>query len=187
MFKLFGFLAVLMATAALVGISASVASAQEGPARFTGTVTIDGKPAFDGATVIATVNGINCGSGFATGGSYTVDVTSDLEGKEGCGKPGDTVVFVLGGEGDPGGQEFDQKGVWDDTKANELNLTLSHGDERVTSDGRTTSFTWRKWLSVVRSYYRRWHADHDRRRSRRHQESAKCFGISPQHSELRSG
>ncbi len=94
-------------------------------AHFTGTVTIDSEPAFDGATVIATVNGLNCGSGFTTGGIYTVDVTSELEGKEGCGKTGDTVVFVLGGEGDPGGQQFDQQGIWDNNKTNQLDLTLT--------------------------------------------------------------
>jgi hypothetical protein len=93
-------------------------------APFTGSVTIDGEPAFDGATVIATVGGRNCGSGFAVGGRYSLDVASDAA-KNGCGKIGDTVVFVVGGAGDPGGQAFDQTGVWDNTKTNELDLTLT--------------------------------------------------------------
>ncbi len=95
-------------------------------ARFTGTATIDGVPLPDNHPGIgAQVNGINCGSGLITGGTYTIDVASDLTGKEGCGKPGDTVVFVVLGEGDPGGQEFDQQGIWDNTKTTELNLTLT--------------------------------------------------------------
>lgn len=122
--KLFGSVGIVMAAIALLGVSASVALAQDGDAQFTGTVTIDGEPAFDGATVIATVNGNNCGSGVATSGNYTLDVAPD-EGKKGCGKSGDAVVFVLGGAGDPGGQEFDQQGTWDNTKTNQLNLTLT--------------------------------------------------------------
>ena len=122
--KLFGLVATVIATVTLLVVSNPIALAQDGDAQFTGTVTIDGEPAFDGATVIATVNGNNCGSVFATSGNYTLDVAPD-EGKKGCGKPGDTVVFVLGGAGDPGGQEFDQQGIWDNTKTNQLNLTLT--------------------------------------------------------------
>jgi hypothetical protein len=74
--------------------------------------------------VIVQVNGNNCGSAVVNGGTYEVDVASDVA-KEGCGKTGDTVVFVLGGEGDPGGQQFDQAGFWDNTQTNELDLTLT--------------------------------------------------------------
>ena len=93
-------------------------------AQFSGLASIDGEALFDGATIIAQVNGYNCGSGFVTDGSYDVTVASD-EAKGGCGTEGATVTFVLGGEGDPGGTEADQTGTWDDSQVNELDITFT--------------------------------------------------------------
>ena len=93
-------------------------------AQFSGSASIDGEPLFDGATIVAQVNGNNCGSGVVTDGSYEVTVASE-EAKGGCGAPGATVTFVLGGEGDPGGTEADQSGTWDDSQVNALDITFT--------------------------------------------------------------
>ena len=93
-------------------------------AQFSGSASIDGEALFDGATIIAQVNGNNCGSGIVTGGSYEVTVASD-GAKSGCGTSSATVTFVLGGEGDPGGTEADQSGIWDDSQVNELDITFT--------------------------------------------------------------
>ncbi len=93
-------------------------------AQFSGAASLDGEALFDGATIIAQVDGNNCGSGFVTDGSYEVIVASD-EAKGGCGTSGATVTFVLGGEGDPGGTEADQTGTWDDNQVNELDITFT--------------------------------------------------------------
>ncbi len=99
-------------------------------AQFSGTVTIDGAALPDNHPGIgAQVNGNNCGDTGSTGGisdgTYEIVVASAEAGKEGCGAVGDTVVFVLLGEGDPGGTEADQTGTWDDSQVNELNLTFT--------------------------------------------------------------
>ena len=93
-------------------------------AQFSGLASIDGEALFDNATIIAQVDGNNCGTGFVTDGSYEVTVASE-EAKGGCGVPGATVTFVLGGEGDPGGTEADQTGTWDDSQVNELDITFT--------------------------------------------------------------
>ncbi len=93
-------------------------------AQFSGSASIDSEALFDGATIVAQVNGNNCGSGFVTDSSYELTVASD-EAKRGCGTPGATVTFVLGGEGDPGGSEADESGIWDDGQVNELDITFT--------------------------------------------------------------
>ena len=97
---------------------------------FSGTATIDGVPLPDNHPGIgAQVDGNNCGdtgsSGGIINGVYEIVVASSDEGKEGCGTSGATVVFVLLGEGDPGGTEADQTGTWDDSQVNELDITFS--------------------------------------------------------------
>ncbi len=99
-------------------------------AQFTGTATIDGAPLPDNHPGIgAQVDGINCGDTGSTGGLsdgvYEIVVASADSGKEGCGTLGATVVFVLLGEGDPGGTEADQTGTWDDSQVNELDITFT--------------------------------------------------------------
>jgi len=82
-----------------------------GLAVFYGAVKVDGAAPFEGMTLTVQVNGVNCGSGLVRGGRYEVVVASDAD-KGGCGKPGDPVLFLIGGEGDPGGHAFDQKGAF---------------------------------------------------------------------------
>ncbi len=93
-------------------------------AQFSGTATIDGEPLFEGATILAQVDGNNCGTGIVADGSYDVTVAAD-EAKGGCGTSGATVTFVLGGAGDPGGTVADQTGTWDETQANELDINFT--------------------------------------------------------------
>ena len=93
-------------------------------AQFSGTASIDGEALFDTATILAEIDGNSCGSGVVTDGTYEVIVVSD-EAKGGCGTSGATVTFVLGGEGDPGGTEADQTGIWDDSQVNELDITFT--------------------------------------------------------------
>ena len=95
-------------------------------AQFSGSASIDGAPLFEGATILAQIGGNNCGTGVVADGSYEVTVASD-EAKGGCGTSGATVTFVLGGAGDPGGTEADQTGTWDDSQANELDITFTTG------------------------------------------------------------
>ena len=95
-------------------------------AQFSGSATIDGVAiADDHPGIGAQVDGNNCGTGIVTDGIYEIVVSSSDQGKEGCGTQGATVVFVLLGEGDPGGVEADQTGVWDDTQSNELDINFT--------------------------------------------------------------
>lgn len=92
-------------TAALVASStvlgAGSASAQPTPpTRFFGTVTLNGQPAPNGATVQARVGSNNCGTGSVTSAgsssSYVVDVLSATT-QPGCGTDGATVSFTVNG------------------------------------------------------------------------------------------
>ena len=95
-------------------------------AQFSGLATIDGVAIADNHPGIgAQVDGNNCGTGGISDGIYEIVVSSSDEGKEGCGTQGAIVVFVLLGEGEPGGVEADQTGVWDDTQANTLDINFT--------------------------------------------------------------
>jgi hypothetical protein len=90
-----------IAAAMLLGLaglfSAEVADAQPSapPHRYSGSVSIDGEPAAAGTSVVAVIDGAECGSGTvrtgADGSSYTINVPSD------CAEEGDTVNFRVGG------------------------------------------------------------------------------------------
>lgn len=94
------------------------------PARFSGTVTIDGQRAGTLPGVGAQIGGTNCGSGVVSEGTYTLEVAS-ASAKAGCGTPGATVVFVLLGAGPPGGTRAVETGTWDNTRPQQLDLTFS--------------------------------------------------------------
>ncbi|MBI2760346.1 MAG: hypothetical protein HYX51_02835 [Chloroflexi bacterium] len=70
------------------------------PARFFGTVTLNGQPAPNGATVQARVGTNNCGTGTVTAAgatsNYVVDVAS-VSTMPGCGTDGATVTFTVSG------------------------------------------------------------------------------------------
>ncbi len=89
----------LVASSTVLG--AGSASAQPTPpTRFFGTVTLNGQPAPNGATVQARVGTNNCGTGTVTAAgsssSYVVDVLSATT-QPGCGTDGATVSFTVNG------------------------------------------------------------------------------------------
>lgn len=63
-----------------------------------GSVTMNSAPVFEGATVVAQVDGGICAAGIVAGGKYAVAVASDAV-KGGCGTDGVTVAFICGGGG----------------------------------------------------------------------------------------
>ena len=99
--KLWG-IALLAAVFALAFTPGS--DAQDTPARFVGTVTIDGEPADVGSAVVAIVNGVACGSTSviwgATAPAYVLDVPPY------CASNGDSVSFAVNGHA------ADQTGTW---------------------------------------------------------------------------
>ena len=130
-----------LAPTATWGQTPPPAAQSEPPARFLGTVTFDGQPAFEGDGVGAQVNGINCGTTVVSGGTYVLDVAADSQ-KPGCGTRGARVVFVRLGLGPPGGEQADQTGIWDNTQPTHLTLTfttpttLPRTGTAVPADGR---------------------------------------------------
>jgi hypothetical protein len=65
------------------------------PNRFYGSATLDGRPAADGAAVVALVGTTSCGTGQVSGGQYVVDVASAFT-RPGCGTDGGRVTFRVG-------------------------------------------------------------------------------------------
>src|SRR5579875_652373 len=84
--------------AAATATASALAVNQGGPAqvptaRFFGTVTLNGAPAPNGATVVASIGGVACGFGTVTNGSYYVDI----QYIQGCMTPGASVSFTVNG------------------------------------------------------------------------------------------
>ena len=92
------------------------------PARFVGTVIVDGEPAAAGTTIEARVGGNACGttSVFMDGSDarYSLDVVSASPNNPGCGSDGATVSFYVGGVA------AQQTGAWINYDLNVLNLTV---------------------------------------------------------------
>lgn len=76
------------------GGTGSGQSIPQPPARFYGSVTLDGATAPNGTTIRARIGGTECGSGTSSGGSYVVDVAS-VSIRSGCGSEGATVSFLI--------------------------------------------------------------------------------------------
>lgn len=92
LFRLFVLPAVLLALAAVPALAQPTP-----PNRFFGTAMLNGAPAPAGTAVTALVNGKSCGAGEVRGdGRYVVDV-DDAGQTPGCGAPGATVTFQVGG------------------------------------------------------------------------------------------
>lgn len=93
------------------------------PARFAGSVTVDGQPATAGTVVQALVNGVACGvtTVFVEGGEgrYVVDVDALEPAGAACGTDGATVSFTVGG------QAANETGTWHDYQLNLVNLTVT--------------------------------------------------------------
>lgn len=109
------------------GFTADGAEAQAPPARparFVGTVTIDGAPAPDGTVVEARIGTASCGvtavGGAAGAGRYVLDVQAFEPSGVNCGTDGATVSFVVGGR--PATVSGDSS--WTDYELNTANLAV---------------------------------------------------------------
>lgn len=122
--KLLGLVAVavLVGSGALLSGTGAAHAEPVSPARFVGTVTIDGEDATSGTTVEARVNGASCGvtTVFISGGEarYALDVeASQPDGDAACGTDGADVTFYIGG------MMAQETGSWHNYQLNTLNLT----------------------------------------------------------------
>ena len=102
----------------LVGMSAGAAIAQGAPpnppARFAGTVTVDGTAAAAGASVQASVGGAVCATtAVNAAGTYVVDVSAA------CGGAGTTVSFTVDGAAAA------ETTAWSNSALNVSNLTVT--------------------------------------------------------------
>ena len=102
----------------LVGMSAGAAFAQGAPpnppARFAGTVTVDGVAAGAGASVVASVGGAVCATtAVNAAGTYVVDVSAA------CGGTGSTVSFSVDGAAAA------ETTAWSNSALNVSNLTVT--------------------------------------------------------------
>src|SRR5690606_14345202 len=91
----------------------------------------DGAPAAAGASIVAQIDGNNCGvsSVFIEGGEarYTINVSAALpDNNNGCGTEGDTVTFFVDGE------QANETGEWINYDLNLVNLTVDTDDETPT-------------------------------------------------------
>tara|TARA_B100001123_G_scaffold364284_1_gene422538 strand:+ start:16120 stop:16677 length:558 start_codon:yes stop_codon:yes gene_type:complete len=99
--------------------SGEVAEAQPSgpPHRFAGTVTVDGEGAAAGTSVVAIVDGAQCGAATvltgASGSTYALDVPAT------CASAGDAVTFQVGGS------DAAEAGTWSGGGFTGLNLTVS--------------------------------------------------------------
>jgi len=95
------------------------------PARFAGSVTIDGHPAPAGTLVEARVGSSSCGTAatFMDGGvaRYVLDVPAADSAHPGCGTDSAAVAFYAGGI------RTAESGSWHDYQLNQLNLTVLTG------------------------------------------------------------
>lgn len=119
------------ATLAAVTLGAGAVIAQappEPPARFVGTVTLNGQPAPAGTPVEARVGSASCGVAavFVQGGQsrYTIDVPGAAS-QPGCGTPDAAVTFLVGGV------PAAQAGSWRNYELNQLDLTASSATPTV--------------------------------------------------------
>ena len=122
-----------IAAAMLLGLaglfSAEVADAQPSapPHRYSGSVTIDGEPAAAGTSVVAVIDGAECGSGTvrtgADGSTYTMNVPSD------CAEEGDTVYFRVGG------YDAAEHATWTSGRGTNVDLTASSMADDGMGDG----------------------------------------------------
>jgi hypothetical protein len=104
--------------------TASAESPPGRPARFVGSVTVDGVAPVAGTVIQAKINGAACGatSVFLANGEsrYALDVPArDPGSTPNCGEDGATVSFYVDGEA------ADQTGTWRDFDINILNLTVT--------------------------------------------------------------
>ena len=110
--------AVVLLVVVLLGMLAFTASAQTPPtppSRFVGSATINGQEAPIGTTVIATIDGVPCGSGTVNAaGKYVLDVVAT----DSCGSSVVTIAFVVSGF------QAAEFGTWQNDQLNVLDLSV---------------------------------------------------------------
>lgn len=107
------------------------------PARFVGSVTVNGQPAAAGAVVVAVIDGVECGNSavFLSGGEarYSIDVRAAAPGSTSCGVwdeeagAGSTVSFTVSGEAASG------TGEWRPHALNTVNLSVTSATPTATT------------------------------------------------------
>lgn len=108
----------LFGLALLLAGVASRADAQFPPSRYYGGATLDGRNAA-GATVIALINGVNCGSTTVDpSGRFQFDVLTSSQ-RPGCGAPGTTIAFTINGA------YASQTASWESGSIKQIDLTAS--------------------------------------------------------------
>jgi hypothetical protein len=110
----------LFGAAGILGASEAAAESPPAPpARFNGTVTIDGAPAPAGTVVEARIGGNACGVTAVSNNRYQIDVPA-LEPNDfpNCGTEGAAVTFVVAGH------VAQETGSWLNYQLNVLNLTV---------------------------------------------------------------
>jgi hypothetical protein len=108
----------------LFGAIAFAESPPSPPARFVGTVLVDGKPAAPGTTIEAHIGSTTCGvtAVFTSGADsrYQVDSPAlDPGANPNCGTDGATVTFLIGGK------LAKETGTWHNYQLNTVNLTFT--------------------------------------------------------------
>jgi hypothetical protein len=116
---------VLLGLSSVLGVTAALADSPPAPpARFAGTVVVNGTPATPGTSVEVHIGTTTCGvtTVFSQGGNsnYTVDSPAlDPGATPNCGTDGAAVTFWVGG------QKADQTGTWHSYQLNLVNLTVT--------------------------------------------------------------
>lgn len=113
----------LMLSLAMLG-TALADSPPAPPARFVGSVMVNGAPATAGTAITAVIGSTTCGTTavFMSGAEarYTLDSPAlDPGATPNCGTDGATVSFTVGG------QKANETGVWHSYQLNTVNLTVS--------------------------------------------------------------
>lgn len=109
---------------ALLGGTALADSPPAPPARFVGSVTVNGQPAAAGSAITAVIGSTTCGTTavFMSGAEarYAVDSPAlDPGATPNCGTDGATVSFTVNGA------KANETGVWHSYQLNTVNLTVT--------------------------------------------------------------
>lgn len=122
---------------ALLGGTALADSPPAPPARFVGSVTVNGQPAAAGSAITAVIGSTTCGTTavFMSGAEarYAVDSPAlDPGATPNCGTDGATVSFTVNGA------KANETGVWHSYQLNTVNLTVTTATATTTTTATTT-------------------------------------------------
>jgi hypothetical protein len=127
----------VVAAVGVTALSAGVAFAQptNPPARFAGTVTVNGAPAPAGSAVEARIGSTVCGTTTTfsenNASNYVVDVPASDAENQGCGTDGATVQLFVNGQAAG-------SGPWRNFELNNVNLSVGAATSTPTATATTT-------------------------------------------------